>query len=51
MWLYVGNLMKDTYMESVEELRSLMLDRDTWREKVKNCCDTRPKYYKLAQLA
>ena len=43
--------MKDTYMESVEELRSLMLDRDGWREEVKNCCDTRPKYYKFTQLA
>ena len=35
---YVDNIMKDTNMERVEELRSYMLDRDTWREVLKNYC-------------
>ena len=35
---YVENLTKDNNMKRVEELRSLMLDRYTWREVVKNCC-------------
>ena len=35
---YVDDLMKNTNMERVEEPRSPMPDRDTWREAVKNCC-------------
>ena len=35
---YVNNLMIDTNMVRLEELQSLMLDRNTWREKVKYCC-------------
>ena len=35
---YLGNLMSDTSMESVDDLRSLMKDRDLWRCLVKNCC-------------
>ena len=30
--------MRDTRIERVEELQSLMLDRDTWRGAVKNSC-------------
>ena len=35
---YVDNLIKDTNMERVEELRPPMLDRDTWIKVVKNRC-------------
>ena len=34
----VNNFMTDTNTERVEELRSLMLDRNTSREEVKYCC-------------
>ena len=36
--IYVDNLMEDTNMERKEEIRSLMLDRDTSREVAKNYC-------------
>ena len=35
---YLDNLMNDTNMESVDDLRSLMKDRDLWRCFVNNCC-------------
>ena len=35
---YLDNLMSDTNMESVDDLRSLMKDRDLWRCLVNNCC-------------
>ena len=35
---YLDNLMSDTNMESVDDLRSLMKDRDLWRYLVNNCC-------------
>ena len=35
---YLDNLMNDTNMERLDELRSLMMDRDFWRRLVNNCC-------------
>ena len=35
---YLDNLMNDTNMERVDELQSLMMDRDLWRRLVNNCC-------------
>ena len=35
---FVDNLMNDTNMERVDELQSLMMDRDLWRRLVNNCC-------------
>ena len=34
---YVDNLLQDTNMQRVEELRSLMIDRETWKIIVRNC--------------
>ena len=44
---YLDNLMNDTNMESVDNLRSLIKDRDLWRCLVNNCCSDsgwRPAY-------
>ena len=35
---YLDNLMNDTNMERVDELQSLMMDRDPWRHLVNNYC-------------
>ena len=32
------NLMNDTSVERVDELQSLIMDRDLWRCLVNNCC-------------
>ena len=37
---YLDNLMNDTNMERVDELQSLMMDRDLWRCLVNNCCSS-----------
>ena len=35
---YLDNLMNDTNMERVDELQSLIMDRDLWSHLVNNCC-------------
>ena len=38
MKTYLDNLMNDTNNERVDELQSLMMDRDLWRLLINDCC-------------